>query len=214
MGRITIVEPHGDDALISFSSVLGSWDEVRVVTLFDDRPSELLTQFYPNVEVVSLMFDRFRGTQYSDRPKASDFSSEIERGLPAWETWRDKVLADNPVLFDDIVTALTPYMEDTTVGTVVGCIHAQHIMTREALLKIRNGKGVVLASEPAIRYRRVGTIAEREAVKALGKVSFKSAKSDPNKLKVFKKVYNTETYLIRSRTLEDDFMEREVFWRC
>ena len=209
---VTIIEPHGDDALISCSSVLASGVPVRIVTVFDDRPSQKIAQYYPNVQVISLNIDRFRGTQYADRPKASEFATSIEKREPVWECWKDKVLQDNKDLFEDVKKSIEPYVVGT-VYTLIGCLHAQHIMVREAVLQL-NPERAIFAAEPAIRFRRIGMLAERAAVKALNPSKTKTRKSDAKKIEVFKKVYTTETYLIRSKSLEDDFMESEVFWKC
>ena len=48
--RVLILEPHGDDAVLSCNSILETNNDIDIVTFSDERTSEGLKEFYPSVK--------------------------------------------------------------------------------------------------------------------------------------------------------------------
>lgn len=206
---MVILEPHGDDALLSASSLLPSC--TAVYTIFNDRSSERLREFFPYLSVVSLGVDCKQGLQYADRPPSSALSRYFTLTGEFWASYRDYIALTNQKIIQEVVESLSDTLRGETVVTTLGLVHPQHLTARLIAEALSND--IWYMSEPAVRFRRVGQLAERMALANSDICSQISQPCLENKLAIFKRCYPTESYLIRDKTLESDMLDREIFWR-
>lgn len=206
---MVILEPHGDDALLSASSWLPYC--TTVYTIFNDRSSERLREFFPHLSVVNLSIDCKQGLQYADRPSSAVISGNFSLSGEFWESYKNYVAQENKLVIQEILNRLGNSLKSDTVITTLGLVHPQHITAR--IVAECAGREVYYASEPAVRFRRLGQLAERMAL-ANSRIDLNWTQPVlENKLEIFKRCYPTESFLIRDKSLESDMLMKEEFWR-
>ena len=208
---MVIIEPHGDDAILSCSSVLSKAS--LVVTVFKDRPSEGLKKYFPNLDFVCLGFSYTDVTQYPERMKPALVCELIKNGINPNKVSSEALMKKDAAMIEAMSSGLRKHIKSNDlVYSILGIWHPHHIIARLAASEISNN--TVYYSEPSARFKRVGQLMERAAMDAVGITETKQLRVHPDKLDIFKKVYPTETYLIRGKDLESDYMQSEVFWKC
>lgn len=210
MCKVLIIEPHGDDALCSCSSILRNKDfQVDIITLAESRSSTDLPRFYP--AVTSTEYLMCKDINYNLRPKVSthDIHNRFLEGKDVYEYYLHKT-------FDTLVEMKVPHDKDYTSHALdhidfdkytfifipVGLVHPFHIITREwvehHLGSVYDNNLIYYGDKPYLgnRYAKECLESFMESLR-LGKLELQYADREVEVGKVLKGVYPTETTMLR-----------------
>lgn len=135
---ITIIEPHGDDALISCYPLLMSDEQVRVVTLGNSRSSLGLEKHFKNV--TTEYWDLYQISYFLVKPTYRDYSAWLkssDKSIPNPWIWQHTFVRNqaaelwtesSDILKDAIVGIVDAFPAHSDVYLPVGLLHPYHIL--------------------------------------------------------------------------------------
>lgn len=143
---ITIVEPHGDDALISCYPILIGEEPIKIITLGHSRSSEKLAKHFPSIKDV-IYADLYEVSIHIAR---AAYRESLDRHDTLYKTPWDWQLKETEKtggnLWDEARAILKDYLwpklksieedgPETLVLAPVGLVHPYHIMVAEAFVR-------------------------------------------------------------------------------
>ena len=211
--RVLIIEPHGDDSLISCYRILRSDAQVKVLTL-SERSSERLSEHFKFVESEFLDLQDYN---YDNRP--ADHVQVNRWHKEGKNTYQEYVnlLHEKDGFEEIVVSPLIDVVKEELLKNVydiilvpLGVVHPYHIAVREACERIQESlrhAGLGYISDKFVYYsegpyngKKYGKLLEEDAISQLNLLSldvFSEEGFIKHKEKVFKDVYPTEVKLFR-----------------
>lgn len=207
--KLTIVEPHGDDAFISCSSTLMNSDFDIYLCTMSDRSSEGLREFYPSIKDTSFIDTKDVHYDYHLRYNTHNIHRRYQAGEDLYKTYcydMDGLLVDNEDakhLHSQFLNGFfTAYLNDDKLllqGDLllmpVGLFHPNHYATRRLIDSIldKDHPRIYYVDKPYIEKRYV-----REILSTSNFISYTApVQSKETRAEIFKKVYPTEQSLLR-----------------
>lgn len=223
MCKVLIIEPHGDDALCSCSSILRNNNlDIDVLTLADSRSSSDLVNHYPSVKNVKYL--QCEDIDYRLRPKVS--THEIHKLFLEGKDVYAKYLDDT--LYGLGKSDFTEYSSWSTIGDMlfkmfslqsygyilvpVGLVHPFHLATREIVdfctkVNCISSRCIYYADKPYLgnRYAKECMESFAKSLK-MHKLEAQYAGRGTKVKTILSKVYPTETTMLRfsSKALLED----------
>lgn len=142
MAKILLLEPHGDDALLSCSSLLRSKNNIDILT-FSGRSSEGLEKFYPSIK--STHFVDSNDLPYSNRPIQNTHvvRRQFNEGKDVSHQYDKEVKEKFGQVYDNVVEKLMLCIEPILIAEdydvlvyPVGLNHPYHIAVRDAVERL------------------------------------------------------------------------------
>jgi len=209
---IHILEPHGDDALISCWPAIvqpsrTEKEPVEIVTLGRSRSSEGLTEWFPHVttkylDLYEVSIHIARGAFLKDYRR---WKHENHQQVPAWE-WQRQVTEQAAgelwkesywILKDALLKEFSTYCQGDVVCGPVGLIHPYHILVSSVVQDLQVGVDVHYSECP---YNDASWTHDLEVSSSFPKSLFEypiALWSASEKEEIFKDVYPTEMILFR-----------------
>lgn len=203
--KVLIIEPHGDDAVLSAfdickSYIKGGISKLDIVTLASTRSSQgLVDKGYAS----SSKFYEIPHSVFQERPtkpievnrlykigeNIDDYFSNL--CLDLYKSQYDKI--------DSVVRSLKDYNYDVVV-TVVGVSHVDHILTRLSVMNHFDKSRLILVSDVPYSSKVYGKKLLDSALNNLG-LNIDSMvygkKMEEDKISCFTEVYPTERMMLR-----------------
>lgn len=141
--KILILEPHGDDALLSCHSILKTNNEIDILTL-SERPSDGLKNYYKSINNVEFL--GFPNLWYRNgKPilNTHQVHREFKEGLPISNNYVNKLIEIyGNEYYDDLNMVKTVIKDDYNNYDIVVCpiavVHPYHVIVREAWKSINS----------------------------------------------------------------------------
>lgn len=140
--KILILEPHGDDAVLSCNSILETSNDIDIVTFSDSRSSEGLRKYYPSINSTTYVgFDNLWFADNKPLLKTHKVHKDYKQGKPIAKNY-DQTLIDN--FGDDYYRSeneLYNYLLKSSIDTYdlvlccSGISHPYHVALRNAMLR-------------------------------------------------------------------------------
>lgn len=201
---ITIVEPHGDDALISCFPILQKDEPINVITLGNSRPSTGLEKHFKNVSTTYL--DLYQISYFLVKPTYRDYvawlKSPLTKPSSAWDWQYHHVRNQAAELWTESHDILVEAYNDlnfpshSTVYLPLGLLHPYHILVSAVADRFRyyrpDVRFIYYSEAPYNSHKWARAI---EAERPKGKLSQAvTATEEEYKFKeaVFRDVYPTE----------------------
>lgn len=208
MHKVLIIEPHGDDAIISCHSILRSPATTVDILTLSERPSEGLKQFADHLPNLG-KFDYLDMSDYNWKTKPINHHTVNRWGRDGLNTYHEylAVLAqeeDYNSRLKEVMPILDDYIRKGDYDLVfapMGVIHPYHMVVKEAVRILEHWSDkVVYYSEPPYNGKKYGQLLEKDAAVLLatlgyGLVEFRSDFYE--KEKIFATTYPTETGMFR-----------------
>lgn len=212
MCKVLIIEPHGDDALCSCSSILRNKNvEIDILTLAESRSSEDLHRIYPSIK--NTTYRMCKDIDYGLRPKVSTY--EIHNlyvdGKDAYEYYLNRTFEELWGINSMDMETLYEYSKTLEgidfesyrfIFIPTGLVHPFHIITREFvesyLGHAYDDKIIFYGDKPYLgnRYARECLECFRKAYN-LQRLELQYADREEEVKEVLKLVYPTELSMLR-----------------
>ena len=147
--KILILEPHGDDAVLSCNSILETDNDIDIVTFSDGRTSEGLMKYYPSIKSTRYVgFDNLWFPDNKPLLRTYDVHRDYNQGKPIARNY-DRTLIEN--FGEDYYRAeneLYGYLVGASVDNYdlvlccSGISHPYHVALRNAMIKYLRGHDV------------------------------------------------------------------------
>jgi LmbE family N-acetylglucosaminyl deacetylase len=170
-GRLAVVSPHLDDAVLSCGELLATHPGASVITVFAGAPrdGDVLTGWDAACGFTSAR------QAMAERRAEDSAAMELLRARARWLEFRDSQYGAAPAVAD-VTVALHAVLRDTQADTVLvpfGLFHGDHDLAHRAALRALEEGGALqwLAYEDALYRRMPGLLQQRLARLALAHVS-------------------------------------------
>lgn len=224
MDKVLIVEPHGDDSLISCFNILNSVKLQKDVLTLSERSSEALSDYLPNVNARFLSREDYN---YSNRPATyKEINQWHKQGLNTFDEYK-QLLLDRPefvsVIQDvydtlDLLSSEILRQDYSMVLIPRGIVHPYHLAVRLACVRTTQmivGPKMIYYSEGPYNGKKYGQLLEKDSLESSPELHSLIVPiyndNIPIKEKIFRKVYPTETTLFRF-TYDDVIGNREIYY--
>jgi hypothetical protein len=206
--KALVIEPHGDDAILSCNSFLKLKDIDKDVITFSSRPSYELSKYYP---VNNIQYMELDNLWYKDgKPilKTNIVHREFNEGLPIYDNYIETLRSefedfDKHVdeIYNKLSTIISTNSYDMLVGPV-GLVHPYHVAVRVAINKLDTELPILYYVDKYYISNRYAKELYANYVKEYGGIEInpgytKYEKEDEELINNFCAAYPTEKMLLR-----------------
>lgn len=211
MNKVLIIEPHGDDALCSCSSIMRDKNNLVTVLTLSERPSDKLKNHYDNIE--NTIFLDLNDLNYGRRPKVSthDIHRKYLNNEDVYNLYKNLVIETFEEYKDTkeiIKESIKSYLLSDIYEYVVfplGLCHPYHIVVAESIKELiednnllKRKKFCLYVDKPYIQNRYVKEMYEfYKSSHNMDKINHDYDGREEEILKVLKDVYPTEVNMLR-----------------